>query len=90
MSKQIKYTISFLPTDEDLLQFISAKKKAQSFSSYVRELIRRDMEKHELQDMEYIYEYVVTKLMENGLFSQSTESNDSISDIDKETIMNLF
>lgn len=37
-----KITISFLPSDSDLWEFIEQKKEKQNLSEYIRSLIRRD------------------------------------------------
>jgi hypothetical protein len=37
-----KITISFLPSDSDLWEFIEQKKEKQNLSEYIRSLIRKD------------------------------------------------
>lgn len=37
-----KITISFLPSDSDLWEFIEQKKEKQNLSEYIRNLIRKD------------------------------------------------
>ncbi|REB11154.1 hypothetical protein DVB69_01265 [Sporosarcina sp. BI001-red] len=44
MTKNEKITISFLPSDSDLISFIKTKKEFGNLSDYIRTLIRNDMQ----------------------------------------------
>ena len=91
MTKRLRYTISFLPNDQELIDFIQNKRKNQSFSSFVRELIRREMETGVNKDeLETIYQYVIKRLHENSKIEIIESKKDSIDDIDKDIIINLF
>lgn len=89
-----KFTISLLPNDRELIRFIDKKKKTQSLSAYVWELIRKDMNKNQvIPDYEQIYEYVEKRLQENGItMKDSSKANlkSSLDELDKELILDLF
>ncbi|MBL5769392.1 hypothetical protein B5V88_10455 [Heyndrickxia sporothermodurans] len=89
-----KFTISLLPSDQDLIRFIDEKKKTQSFSAYIRDLIREDMSRNqEISNLEQIYEYVEKRLHESGFaIKDATEGKmkEIVDEVDKELIMNLF
>ncbi|MGG3691788.1 hypothetical protein [Heyndrickxia ginsengihumi] len=95
MPNHLRYTISFPPSDQDLISFIEKRKKTQSFSfsAYVRDLIRKDMSsKQEIPNLEQIFEYVEKRLRENGFtIKENEDSMKTIMDeMDKEVILNLF
>lgn len=89
----VKYTISFLPNDRELLEFVEKKKKRQNFSAYIRELIRKDMDCQEHTDLEYIYSYVMKRIIEEGYVvneQDATKVSNLIDEADKDIIMDLF
>ncbi|AIF45130.1 hypothetical protein [Virgibacillus sp. SK37] len=90
---KVRYTVSFLPNDHELLRFVGEKKKTQNFSAYVRELIRSDMRVADKPELERIYEYVIKRIKEDGYVMEDKDSNkvaDFIDETDKEIIMDLF
>lgn len=89
----VKYTISFLPNDRELLEFVEKKKKYQNFSAYIRGLIRKDMETGGNSDLEKIYEYVVKRIQEDGYGMEDTDPKkvtELVDEAEKEIIMDLF
>lgn len=76
MHKQKKYTISFLPHQKDLIQFVEEKRKTQTVSAYIRKLVQHDMDNQEANanDLESIYQYVAKRLSEGG-YKQQDEGN---------------
>lgn len=88
----VKFTISFLSTDRDLIQFIEDKRRTQSFSGYVRGLIRKDMMKTEPDELQAIYEYISKKLREDG-YSWNDDKREEYNEFDeseKEMLLTLF
>ena len=55
----VRYTISFLPSDRELIQYVEDKRMTQNFSFYVRELIRNDMGSQGNPKLEQIYHVCV-------------------------------
>lgn len=90
----LKFTISLLPNDQELIRFIEEKKRTQSFSAYVRNLIRKDMNSiQETPNLEQIYEYVEKRFLENGFALKDTAEDkmkEVVNEFDKEMILNLF
>lgn len=89
----VRYTVSFLPNDQELLRFVEDKRKTQNFSAYVRELIRDDMKTGDNSELEKIYEYVVKRIKEDGYVMEDIDSKkvpDIVNEADKEIIMDLF
>lgn len=89
----VKHTISFLPNDQELLQFVKEKRKSQNFSAYIRELIRKDMGCQENTDLEHIYSYVMKRITEEGYVvndQDATKVSNLIDEADKDIIMDLF
>lgn len=89
----LKYTISFLPHDQELIQFVEEKKKTQNFSAYVRELIRKDMKTGGNSEFERMFQYVMKRIKENGYAMGDKDSKkvtDAIDESDKQIIMDLF
>jgi hypothetical protein len=87
-----RFTISIPSKDLDLIEFIEEMRKCESLSSYIRRLIRQDMENRQPDDYEQIYQYVEKRLKESGLLvkSNNESSGDIIDNIDKEIILDLF
>lgn len=54
-----KITISFLPSDSDLWEFIEQKKEKQNLSEYVRSLIRKDRD-----DFSYTKDMNIEKVLQ--------------------------
>lgn len=54
-----KITISFLPSDSDLWEFIEQKKEKQNLSEYVRSLIRKDRD-----DFSYTKDVDIEKVLQ--------------------------
>ncbi|MDL4840345.1 hypothetical protein [Aquibacillus rhizosphaerae] len=88
-----RYTISILSKDSDLIQYIENKRKSIGLSAYIRELIRKDMEKQDTSDLEQIYEYVAKRIKEDGYISPELSAqkvNELIDEQDKDIIKDLF
>lgn len=65
MTKRNKITVSFLPSEKDLWQFIQSKKATCNISENVRTLIRKDMEFSSVpKDEEIILQKILQKLEE--------------------------
>ncbi|MBS4220067.1 hypothetical protein KHA96_17280 [Bacillus sp. FJAT-49711] len=90
----LRFTISLLPNDQDLIRFIEVKRRTQSLSAYVRELIRKDMSGNkEIPNLEEIYEYVEKRLQESGFAIKDVaedQMKEIVDEVDKELILNLF
>ncbi|MGP9039416.1 hypothetical protein [Cytobacillus kochii] len=88
-----RYTISILSKDSDLIHFIEIKRKSIGLSAYIRELIRKDMEKQDTSDLEHIYKYVAKRMKEDGFHIDDTSARKAAESIDeqyKDIIMDLF
>jgi hypothetical protein len=92
MHNQKKYTISFLPHQKDLIQFVQEKRKTQNLSAYFRELVRCDMENQEANDLESIYLYVAKRLSEDGYRQQDVGDKEKLvlTEDEKNAIKGLF
>ncbi|MFS0752632.1 hypothetical protein [Oceanobacillus sp. 1P07AA] len=87
----VRYTISFLPNDFELLHFVEEKSKSQNFSAYIRELIKKDMAAKVDSSMEEIFEYVAKRIKEEGyIMQESSTQKEFIDEHDKEMIIDLF
>ncbi|WP_175638351.1 hypothetical protein [Metabacillus schmidteae] len=94
MTKRARYTISFLPTDTDLIQHLDKIKEHKTVSMYVRSLIKKDLyDEHITPDIDNVVEKVILKLKCNKDFSLSPQSNEDeikISEEQKNIIATLF
>ena len=61
MNQHKKITISFLPSDSDLYDFIEIKKTTCNLSEYIRNLIRKDMT---ADTIEFADEKVIEKILQ--------------------------
>ncbi|WP_047979728.1 hypothetical protein [Ornithinibacillus contaminans] len=89
----LKYTISFLPNDKELLQFVEKKREHQNFSAYVRELIRSDMKTGGNSEFDRMFEYVIKRIKEDGHIMKGMDPKkvtEIVDEADKEVIMDLF
>ena len=95
MNNRNKITISFLPHDDELWEFIQSKKETTNVSEYVRNLIRKDMlGDSNILNEDKIVERIVQSLQDNKLDLPQNKS-ETIEDIleheeVKNTINNLF
>lgn len=95
MVERHKITISFLPIDNDLWDFIQHKKETCNISEYIRELIRQDITNRPLLiDEEKIVEKILQALQNNEIIIDkninATEEIELLNDETKNTILNLF
>jgi len=94
MTNRNKITVSFLPHEKDLWQFIQSKKKACNISEYIRDLIRKDMTNNSSSnDEERLLEKLLQAFKENNIINTGkTESIEETleSDEAKEAINSLF
>lgn len=96
MIEHNKITISFLPQDGELWDFIQSKKKSTNISEYIRSLIRNDMteESPTIINEEMIVEKLVQALQNIDIILPEKKKN-SIEEIlaneeVKNTINSLF
>lgn len=61
MNQHPKITISFLPSDSDLYNFIEIKKNTCNLSEYIRSLIRKDMTANTVESTD---EKVIEKILQ--------------------------
>lgn len=97
MDERHKITISFLPNDNDLWDFIQHKKETCNISEYIRGLIRQDITNRPLLiDEEKIVEKILQALQNNKVIAinkniEATKEIDIfLNDETKNTILNLF
>lgn len=94
MTKRNKITVSFLPSEEDLWQFIQSKKATCNISEYVRSLIRKDMEFSTVpKDEEIILQKILQKLEEKiniTSYEKHLIDDTLLNNEVKDTINNLF
>lgn len=93
MIKRNKITVSFLPHEEDLWQFIQSKKKTYNISEYIRHLIRKDMTNGSSSNEERLLERLLQAFRENDVTTTvKTESIEEMLESDevKDAINNLF
>lgn len=90
-----RYTISFLPSDSDLVNHLEKVKGHTTISMYVRSLIKKDLcgDYQSSSDIDQIVEKVIQTLKEDDRFQLSINSDQeelAISDEQKDVIMSLF
>ncbi|MDF1510668.1 hypothetical protein PZE06_21265 [Robertmurraya sp. DFI.2.37] len=94
MTQRLRYTISFLPTDTDLIKHLDEIKEQTTVSMYVRNLIRKDLyDEHATPNIDDVVERVLLKLKSNNdisLLLQSNELKVKISEEQKSIISTLF
>ena len=89
-------TISFLPRDDDIWQFIQMKKDSYNLSEYIRNLIRKDMNSSNSDlfktdvSLELILELLSTHLPNLTLNPDNQVEQPKVSDETKSTIHSLF
>lgn len=68
MIERNKITISFLPSDSDLWDFLESKKETCNISEYIRNLIRKDMNNYSsFIDEEKIVERILQALQNSEI-----------------------
>lgn len=95
MSERYKITISFLPGDSDLWNFLQSKKETCNLSEYIRNLIRQDMNNRSAYlDEDKIVERIVQLLQSSEIVipenKQKAKESFPLSDEAKNTIFSLF
>lgn len=94
MTQRARYTISFLPTDADLINHLENIKEHTTVSMYVRSLIRKDLyDEHITPNIDDLVEKVILKLKCNNdilLSPQSNEPEIKISEEQKNIVASLF
>lgn len=92
MTQRSRFTISFLPTDTDLINHLDEIKKHTTVSLYVRNLIRRDLYgEHITPNIDEVVEKVIQKLKcNNDIPLQPDEPEAKISEEQKSIIATLF
>lgn len=88
-----RYTFSISHSDHDIISFLEAKRNTSSLSSYIRNLIRRDMGQAVLDEEQFedIYQYLLRRLQETGTtVSFEIAKKPIVEDADKDMIMTLF
>jgi len=95
MIERNKITISFLPGDSDLWDFIQSKKETCNISEYIRNLIRQDMDNNSsFIDEDKIVERILQALQNSKFIihenKQKAQEAIPLSDEAKNTIFNLF
>lgn len=88
-----KITISFLPHDSDLWEFIEQKREKQNLSEYVRSLIRKDMEDLSYtrnMDIEKVIHFLASQRLTNFEEKPSEVANSTITEEVKNAIDSLF
>lgn len=89
MIERNKITISFLPTDKELWDFIQHKKEMCNMSEYIRGLILQDMTPQTtLYSEDKIIEKLLYELRNNNIIAN--ESFNITNEETKNTILNLF
>lgn len=86
----IKYTISFSDKNEELVSFVNSKRKQGNFSSYIRSLIKKDMDSQSNTELDNIYQYVRDRLQKEGFAATNGNNSNTINEADKEVILELF
>ena len=94
MTQRARYTISFLPTDTDLINHLENIKEHTTVSMYVRSLIRKDLyDEHITPNIDDLVEKVILKLKCNNdilLSPQSNKPEIKISEEQKGIVASLF
>jgi len=95
MNNRNKITISFLPHDDELWEFIQSKKETTNVSEYVRNLIRRDMNNDATTINEDKIVKKLVEVLQSNDFVPPTKNEESIEELlanedVKNTINSLF
>ncbi|MDM5250087.1 hypothetical protein [Lysinibacillus sp. G4S2] len=95
MIERNKITISFLPSDSDIWNFLQNKKETCNISEYIRNLIRQDKNNcPSFIDEEKIAGKILQALQNSQFIipknEQKAKENFPLSDEAKNTIFNLF
>ncbi|MCM3390227.1 hypothetical protein M3649_19195 [Ureibacillus chungkukjangi] len=94
MTHRARYTISFLPTDTDLIKHLDNIKAQTTVSMYVRALIRKDLDNENTPpNIDDVVEKVMKKLNSKNAISiplQSNEPEIKINEEQRSIITNLF
>lgn len=97
MDERHKITISFLPNDNDLWDFIQHKKETCNISEYIRGLIQQDITNRPLLfDEDMIVDKILQALQNNKVIvpekniKETGEIDLLLNDVTKNTILNLF
>lgn len=95
MIERNKITISFLPSDNDLWDFLQNKKETCNISEYIRNLIRKDMNNSSsIMDEHKIVERILQALQNSEIIlpnnKQKAKETIPLSDEAKNTIFSLF
>ncbi|MEH7076212.1 hypothetical protein [Neobacillus drentensis] len=92
-----RYTFSLSHSDQDIIPFLENKRKTTSISSYVRNLIRKDMGQATVHDEQFedMYQYLLRRLQETGnivrdILPPERTHKPLVDDTDKDLILNLF
>jgi hypothetical protein len=94
MISRARYTISFLPSDSDLIAHLERIKENTTVSLYVRNLIKKDLNNyHDTHDIDSIVDRVLQKIKSNSnlQFSEKDPKQEStISEANKNVVTSLF
>ncbi|OLN23945.1 hypothetical protein BTO30_00500 [Domibacillus antri] len=96
MTKSHTITISFLPRDEDIWQYVQLKKESSNLSEYIRSLIRKEMNSNDFsspqpdESIEKILEMLSTLLPSLSFQPANIVEKETVSDETKSTIHSLF
>lgn len=95
MIERNKITISFLPGDNDLWNFLQSKKETCNVSEYIRNLIRQDMDNRSSYLNEDKIVDRIVKLLQSSEIAlpenkQKAKEAIPLSDEAKNTIISLF
>jgi hypothetical protein len=95
MNHHKKITISFLPHDSDLWDFIENKKEKCNLSEYIRNLIRKDMNNNKSGHVDESTIEKILKLLNNKETNNSFENKKPLDHVPvneemKNTINSLF
>lgn len=95
MKQRPTITISFLPSDDELWNFIQVKREQGKISAYIRELIRKDMlNEPPILNEANIVQQILLALENNQIMKFGSENTVDaevfIDDETKNTILNLF
>ena len=95
MMERNKITISFLPCDSDLWDYIQSKKETCNISEYIRNLIRQDMnDDSSFVDEEKIVERILQALQNSEVVLPMKKSEEIeymlVNEDTKRTISSLF
>ena len=95
MTARKRYTISLLPSDIDIIEHLENVKEHTTFSMYVRNLIKSDMDgsNYRNPNIDQIVEKVIKRIKQDGKLQLNVhaENNEvSISDEQRDIISSLF